>query len=355
MITNEPYGAEPWSPHREQPRPGPAGAERVGLRAVQRAHRAARQPRRGRAARAAGHLPELGLRGPAAAVRGGGLRLPRHRADRHQRHQRQDHPAAGRRRAVRHQVRHPPRDHTRTLDLRAGTLTRNVDLDVARRAHGQGQVGAARVADPARDRRDQLHGHAGRRDAPPGAACRSWSPTRTSPPPRATPAPPPCSPSRWSARSTWPSTAGSPRAVLVHSTRLEPAAAGRRDEPRHPRPRAKMAIRVRVVPRPGPLTDRGRGPGGEELRIVKYLGYGWSAERSRPALIDQVAAPRGRPADRLGRAAGGAARLPGRLLGGRRRRGRRRRRDPAGGQVRALPHPAGRAPGPSTGRSRPRA
>ena len=33
---------------------------------------------------------------------------------------------------------------------------------------------------------------------------------------------------------------------------------------------------------------------GEELRLVKYLGYGWSAQRSRPALIDQVAGAHGR-------------------------------------------------------------
>ncbi len=42
-------------------------------------------------------------------------------------------------------------------------------LDVARRAHRQGQLRPARLADPARDRRVLLHGHAGRRAAPPGA------------------------------------------------------------------------------------------------------------------------------------------------------------------------------------------
>ena len=81
----------------EAARPWPARSERVDLRAVERAYRAARQPRRGRPARAAGHLPELGVRGAAAAVRRGGLRLPRRRADRDQRHQRQDHPPARRR------------------------------------------------------------------------------------------------------------------------------------------------------------------------------------------------------------------------------------------------------------------
>src|SRR6185436_7238235 len=91
---------------REGTRPGPAGSERVHLRPVQRTPRVARQPRRGRPARAAGQLPQLGVRGQAAALRRGGIRLSRRRADRHQRHQRQDHPAARGRRAVRHQVRH---------------------------------------------------------------------------------------------------------------------------------------------------------------------------------------------------------------------------------------------------------
>src|SRR5207247_10172315 len=27
---------------------------------------------------------------------------------------------------------------------------------------------------------------------------------------------------------------------------------------------------------------------GEQVHIVKFIGYGWSSERSRPALIDQV-------------------------------------------------------------------
>ena len=157
---------------REGTGPGPAGPERVDLRAVQRAHRAARQPGRGRPARAARHLPQLHVRGPAAALRGGRLRVPRQRADRHQRHQRQDHPAAGRRRAVRHQVRHPelPR-------ARPGPAGRHADPDrglvLPGRGQGQGDLGAHGVADPARDRGHQLHGRAGGPDAAAGAAVRA--------------------------------------------------------------------------------------------------------------------------------------------------------------------------------------
>ena len=67
---------------RERPRHRRARPRRVGVRALERARRPARQPRRGRAARAARHVPQLGLRVPPAAVRRGRLRLPRVRARR---------------------------------------------------------------------------------------------------------------------------------------------------------------------------------------------------------------------------------------------------------------------------------
>ena len=63
------------------------------------------QPRRGRAVRHARDLPERLLRGAPAALRRGRLRLPGGRPDRRQRHQRQAHPPAGRRRAVRRPLR----------------------------------------------------------------------------------------------------------------------------------------------------------------------------------------------------------------------------------------------------------
>ncbi|CAA9350176.1 MAG: Uncharacterized glycosyl hydrolase Rv3401, partial [uncultured Frankineae bacterium] len=75
-------------------RPRGAGADRVGLRAVERPHRPARQPGRGGAARHPRHLPQLVLREPSPPLRRGGLRLPRGRSDRRRRHQRQALPAA---------------------------------------------------------------------------------------------------------------------------------------------------------------------------------------------------------------------------------------------------------------------
>ena len=50
--------------------------------------------------------------------------------------------------------------------------------------------------------------------------------------------------------------------------------------------------------------------------MVKFVAYGWSSDRSLPALRDQVgAALAARPAHRLGRAARGAARVPRRRSG----------------------------------------
>jgi alpha,alpha-trehalose phosphorylase len=80
---------------------------------------------------------------------------------------------------------------------------------------------------------------------------------------------------------------GQPRAVLVHSTRsskLRLAAAMNHDIHGPER----MAIQSESFPDLGRLMIAAEVPAGEDLRIVKYVGYGWSAERSRPALVDQV-------------------------------------------------------------------
>ena len=54
---------------------------------------------------------------------------------------------------------------------------------------------------------------------------------------------------------------------------------------------------------------------GERLRIVKFISYGWSSLRSRPAIHDQVrAALSAAPADRMGWTARRTTRIPGRVL-----------------------------------------
>jgi alpha,alpha-trehalose phosphorylase len=79
-----------------------------------------------------------------------------------------------------------------------------------------------------------------------------------------------------------------PRAVLVHATRSSKLrlAAGMAHEITGPK---RMAANVESFPDVGRLTIAAEVPTGEELRLTKYLGYGWSSVRSRPALTDQVA------------------------------------------------------------------
>ena len=78
------------------------------------------------------------------------------------------------------------------------------------------------------------------------------------------------------------------QAILVHKTRASGLrmAAGMVHEIHGPR---KVAYSTES-PHPdiGRTTVTADVSPGEKLHIVKYLGYGWSSQRSRPALIDQV-------------------------------------------------------------------
>src|SRR3984957_2502823 len=78
-----------------------------------------------------------------------------------------------------------------------------------------------------------------------------------------------------------------PRVVLVHKTRSSGLrmAAGMSHEIYCPE---KMNSRTESYPDLGRSTVATELAPGEQLRIVKYIGYGWSSQRSRPALIAQV-------------------------------------------------------------------
>src|SRR5689334_212524 len=78
-----------------------------------------------------------------------------------------------------------------------------------------------------------------------------------------------------------------PRAILVHGTRMSKLrlACGMAHDVSGPQ---KMAVHGESFPDLGRLIVAAEVPQGEELRIVKYIGYGWSSARSRPALVDQV-------------------------------------------------------------------
>ena len=78
-----------------------------------------------------------------------------------------------------------------------------------------------------------------------------------------------------------------PRAVLVHSTRssklrLATAMTHQISGPRH------RTVLSESFPDLGRLMVAATVPAGEKLSLTKYLGYGWSALRSRSALVDQV-------------------------------------------------------------------
>jgi alpha,alpha-trehalose phosphorylase len=78
------------------------------------------------------------------------------------------------------------------------------------------------------------------------------------------------------------------RAILVHGTRSSKLrlACGMAHEVHGPE---RMALNNESFEDVGRFTVAAEVPQGQELRLVKYLGYGWSSQRSRPALIDQVA------------------------------------------------------------------
>jgi alpha,alpha-trehalose phosphorylase len=79
------------------------------------------------------------------------------------------------------------------------------------------------------------------------------------------------------------------RVILVHRTRnsglrLAAGMAHTIDGPETKR------IRAEAFPDVGRCTVAAQVQPGSRLRIVKYIGYGWSSQRSRPALHDQVVA-----------------------------------------------------------------
>ena len=83
------------------------------------------------------------------------------------------------------------------------------------------------------------------------------------------------------------SDGGPSRALLVHGTRASGLriAAGMSHAITGPE---KMANRIESYPDLARFTVATEVAPGEQLHIVKFIGYGWSSTRTRPALIDQV-------------------------------------------------------------------
>jgi alpha,alpha-trehalose phosphorylase len=78
-----------------------------------------------------------------------------------------------------------------------------------------------------------------------------------------------------------------PRAILVHATRSSKLrlACSMTHDVTGPK---RMSLHMESFPDLARLIVAAEVPTGQELRMVKYLGYGWSSQRSRPALIAQV-------------------------------------------------------------------
>ena len=81
---------------------------------------------------------------------------------------------------------------------------------------------------------------------------------------------------------------GNPRAVLVHGTRHSRLrlAAGMTHLVTGPE---RMSMTAESFPDVARQTVAAEVAAGEDLCVTKYVGYGWSSVRSRPALVDQVA------------------------------------------------------------------
>ena len=302
MITHPAFSVEPWAVTEDAPAARRARAGRVGVRALQRPHRPARQPRRGRAVRAPRHLPQRLLRDAPAAVRRGRLRLPGGRPDRRQRHQRQAHPAAGRRRAVRHPLRRAARPHAARSTCAPATLRREVHWRSPSGREIEVKTDAARLASSSarwprsatRSRPIDGRAAAGRR--PVRARRQRAEHDQERRPARR----------RRAARAAGRRGAGGPRPARRARPphRRERAADGGGDGPRRRgRRRARRRRRGRARPRPRVADGRARRRT-TPLRFTKFLAYGWSSQRSLPSVRDQVdAAVASRQAHRLGRAA----------------------------------------------------
>jgi alpha,alpha-trehalose phosphorylase len=176
--------------------------------------------------------------------------------------------------------------HTRTLDLRAGTLTRHVDwtspagdrvritsvrlVSLTQRAVAAICYTVTPVGDAMR--LVLMSELVANEDLPDGAGDPRAAAALAAP---------------LVATEHRGSTGKLPRAVLVHETRASKLtiAAGMSHEISGPE---RMSVTSEAFPDLARVLVAAQVEAGESLRIVKYLGYGWSSTRSRSALADQV-------------------------------------------------------------------
>ena len=340
-----------------RPAPRHAGPHRVGVRAVQRPRRAARQPRRGRAASACPaptSTPFYELRPLPYAEAGYGY------------------PESGQTvidvtngKIIRLLVDDEPFD-VRYGDLRAARAHRSTCAPArcaarcagARRPSGRSSVHSTRLVSFTQRSVAAIATRSTAIDGPARVVLQSelvaneelpaggGRPARVGGPGRRR-----CEPVEHDA-------GGHAASSLMHRTRAQRDRRRGGDRSRGRGPRASPSGRATEAPArlgAGHRDSAALGPG-QTLRLVKFIATAGRQLRSTPGPARPGRRPRltGAPAQRVGGAARRPARLPRRLLGRRRRRGRGRRGAAAGGAVRALPRPAGGRARRASGRSRPR-
>jgi alpha,alpha-trehalose phosphorylase len=176
--------------------------------------------------------------------------------------------------------------HTRTLDLRAGTLTRNVvwtspaghtvDVESVRLVSlTQRAVAAIRYRVKPVDEKLRLvvmselvaNEDVPAASADPRAAAMLGQPLVS--------------------EEHYAADGENPRAVLVHGTRASKLrmAAGMSHNVHGP---TRMRVTTESFPDMGRMLVAAQVGPDEELILEKFIGYGWSSTRSRPALVDQV-------------------------------------------------------------------
>ena len=250
---------------------------RVGVRAVQRPHRPARQPRRGRAVRAPGHLPQRLLRAAPAALRRGRRTATRSRARRVVnvtngkiiRLLVDDEP-------LRRPLRRAATPTSACSTCAPASLHRTVGVGVSGRARRCGSRSMRLVSFTQRAvaaisyEVEPLDGRC-RVVVQSELVANEPTPERRRRPARAAAL-------DGAAASRGITTADDTRArSCVTPTRRERPAGGRRDGPRDRRPAADTEI-DRGLRRPRPA-DRDRRPRRRASRcaLVKFIAYGWSA------------------------------------------------------------------------------
>ena len=271
---------------RDPPRPRHPGPERVAVRALQRPHWTAREPRRGRAARPPRIVPQRLLRAASTAVCRSAVTASPSRARRSSTSPTGSCSDCSSTTSRSTCATANSASHDRVLDFRAGTLTRRAEWTSP--AGRTVRVTSVRMVSFTQrvDRRDRLRGRAARRSGqsrrPVGAGGqRAAAGSERGPAGRGG--------ARVAARARGrvllgcrgrphpPDEAeqacGSRRRWTTSSTARRVSTSRRRRRPTLPASRSTDVLEP-----------------GQRLRLVKLVAYGWSSDRTVPALRDQVAA-----------------------------------------------------------------